>query len=253
MNEQPPSRGAQASLPPLPHYVSTAPFDPYSVERTTAEQEKIYLASQWKLMALKFKRHRIAVLSAIVLSIMYASILVVEFLAPYQQDTRNVQHIYVAPQPVHFFHKGELIGPFVYALDYKLDMKTLKRIFTENPEKPLKIRFFCRGDKYNWWGVVPGDLHLMCPPEGGPMFLLGSDRLGRDMLSRILYGMRISLTIGLIGVAVSIVLGVILGGLAGYYGGWVDNIVQRTIEVATELDVLQANLSIVLQRSALAS
>ena len=226
MNEQP--RGAPV---PLPHYVSTAPFDPYSVERTTPEQEKIYLASQWKLMALKFKRHRIAVLSAIVLGIMYASIMVVEFLAPYQQDTRNVQHIYVAPQPIHLFHKGEFIGPFVYALDYKLDMKTLKRIFTENPEKPLKIRFFCRGDKYNWWGVVPGDLHLMCPPEGGPLFLLGSDRLGRDMLSRILYGMRISLTIGLIGVSVSIVLGVILGGLAGYYGGWVDDIVQRVIEV----------------------
>ena len=186
-------------------------------------------------MALKFRRHRIAVLSAIVLGIMYAAILVVEFLAPYQQDTRNVQHIYVAPQPVHLFHKGEFIGPFVYALDYKLDMKTLKRIFTENPEKPLKIRFFCRGDKYNWWGVVPGDLHLMCPPEGGPMFLLGSDRLGRDMLSRILYGMRISLTIGLIGVAVSIVLGVILGGLAGYYGGWVDDIVQRVIEVVRSI------------------
>jgi peptide/nickel transport system permease protein len=235
MNEQSSPGGAQASLPPLPHYVSTAPFDPYSVERTTAEQEKIYLASQWKLMALKFKRHRIAVLSAIVLGIMYSAILVVEFLAPYQQDTRNVQHIYVEPQPVHLFHKGEFIGPFVYALDYKLDMQTLKRIFTENPEKPLKIRFFCRGDKYNWWGVVPGDLHLMCPPEGGPMFLLGSDRLGRDMLSRILYGMRISLTIGLIGVAVSIVLGVILGGLAGYYGGWVDDIVQRVIEVVRSI------------------
>lgn len=228
MNEQSSSRGTPA---PLPHYVSTAPFDPYSVERTTAEQEKIYLASQWKLMALKFKRHRIAVLSAVVLAIMYASTLFVEVLAPYHQHTRNVQHIYVAPQPVHLFHKGEFIGPFVYALDYKLDMNTLKRIFTENPEKPLKIRFLCRGDKYNWWGVVPGDLHLMCPPEGGPMFLLGSDRLGRDMLSRILYGMRISLTIGLIGVSVSIVLGVILGGLAGYYGGWVDDIVQRVIEV----------------------
>ncbi len=231
MNEPSSSHGARASLPPLPHNVSTAPFDPYSVERTTAEQEKIYLASQWKLMALKFRRHRIAVLSAIVLGIMYASILVVEFLAPYHQDTRNVQHIYVSPQSVHFFHKGEFIGPFVYALDRRLDMQTLKRIFTENPEKPLKIRFFCRGDKYNWWGVVPGDLHLVCPPEGGPMFLLGSDRLGRDMLSRVLYGMRISLTIGLIGVSVSIVLGVILGGLAGYYGGWVDDIVQRVIEV----------------------
>jgi peptide/nickel transport system permease protein len=232
MNERQAPRGGSA---PLPHYVSTAPFDPYSVERTTPEQEKIYLASQWRLMALKFRRHRIAVLSAIVLAVMYAAILAVEFLSPYQQDTRNVQHIYVPPQPVHLFHKGELIGPFVYALDYKLDMKNLKRTFTENPEKPLKIRFFCRGDKYNWWGVVPGDLHLMCPPEGGPMFLLGSDRLGRDMLSRILYGMRISLTIGIFGVAVSIVLGMILGGLAGYYGGWIDDIVQRVIEVVRSI------------------
>jgi peptide/nickel transport system permease protein len=231
MNEQSPRSGSE----PLPHYVSAAPFDPYSVERTTPEQEKIYLASQWRLMALKFRRHRIAVVSAVVLAVMYASILVVEFLSPYQQDSRNVQHIYVPPQPVHLFHKGEFIGPFVYALDYKLDMKNLKRTFTENKEKPLKVKFFCRGDKYNWWGVIPGDLHLICPPDGGPMFLLGSDRLGRDMLSRILYGMRISLTIGIFGVAVSIVLGMLLGGLAGYYGGWVDDIVQRVIEVVRSI------------------
>ncbi|HSE75169.1 MAG TPA: ABC transporter permease [Dongiaceae bacterium] len=232
MNEQSSSRGAPA---PLQHYVSPAPFDPYSVERTTPEQEKIYLASQWKLMALKFRRHRIAVVSAVVLALMYLAVIGVEFLSPYHQDTRNVQHIYVPPQPVHLFHKGELIGPFVYALDYKLDMTNLKRTFTENPEKPLKIRFFCRSDRYNWWGVVPGDLHLICPPDGGPMFLLGSDRLGRDMLSRILYGMRISLTIGLVGVAVSMVLGIVLGGLAGYYGGWVDDIVQRVIEVVRSI------------------
>jgi peptide/nickel transport system permease protein len=231
MNEHSPSGGSA----PLPHYVSPAPFDPYSVERTTPEQEKIYLASQWRLMALKFMRHRIAVLSAVVLGIMYAAILVVEMLAPYQQDTRNVQHIYVPPQPVHVMHKGEFIGPFVYALDYKLDMKNLKRTFTENKEKPLKLRFLCHGDKYNYWGVIPGDFHLVCPPEGGPMFLLGSDRLGRDMLSRILYGMRISLTIGIFGVAVSIVLGIVLGGLAGYYGGWVDDIVQRVIEVVRSI------------------
>jgi len=231
MNEQS-SGGGPA---PLAHYVSAAPFDPHSVERTTPEQERIYLASQWRLMALKFRRHRIAVLSAVVLAAMYAAILAVEFLAPYQQDTRNVQHIYVPPQPVHLFHEGGFIGPFVYALDYKLDMKNLKRTFTENTKKPLRIRFFCRGDRYNYWGLVPGDLHLMCPPDGGPMFLLGSDRLGRDMLSRILYGMRISLTIGIFGVAVSIVLGILLGGLAGYYGGWVDDIVQRVIEVVRSI------------------
>ncbi|MGH6892587.1 MAG: ABC transporter permease, partial [Dongiaceae bacterium] len=230
MNEQP--RGASVSLP---HYVSEAPFDPYSIERTTPEQEKIYLASQWRLMALKFRRHRIAVLSAVVLLIMYVAILVVEVLAPYNLHTRDVGHIYVPPQSVHLFHEGTFIGPFVYALDYKLDMNNLKRTFTENPKKPLKIRFLCHGDKYHYWGLTPGDFHLVCPPQEGPMFLLGSDRLGRDMLSRILYGMRISLTIGIVGVSVSIVLGIVFGGLAGYYGGWIDDVVQRVIEIVRSI------------------
>jgi peptide/nickel transport system permease protein len=232
MNEQ---RSSSSGSAPLPHYVSPAPFDPYSIERTTPEQERLYLASQWRLMALKFRRHRIAVISAVVLFLMYAAILVVEVLAPYNLHTRDVNHIYVPPQSVHLFHEGEFIGPFVYALDYKLDMTNLKRTFTENTSKPLAIRFFCKGDAYDFWGQVPGDFHLACPPEGGTMFLLGSDRLGRDMLSRILYGMRISLTIGIVGVAVSIVLGMLLGGLAGYYGGWVDDVVQRVIEVVRSI------------------
>ncbi len=228
-------RPGAADPVPLPHYVSPAPFDPYSVERTSPEQEKIYLASQWKLMAIRFSRHRVAVISAIVLAIMYAMILVVEVLAPYNLHTRDVGHIYVPPQSVHLFHEGEFLGPFVYALDYKLNMDNLKREYVENTQKPLQIRFLCRGDKYEFWGMWRGDFHLACPPEGGPMFLLGSDRLGRDMLSRILYGMRISLTIGIIGVTVSIVLGIVFGGLAGYYGGWVDDVVQRAIEVVRSI------------------
>jgi peptide/nickel transport system permease protein len=220
---------------PLPHYVSSAPFDPYSVERTSPEQEKIYLASQWKLMAIRFRRHRVAVIASIVLAIMYAMVLVIEVLAPYNLHTRDVSHIYVPPQQVHMFHEGEFLGPFVYGLDYKLNMENLKREYVENTKKPLPLRFFCHGDKYEFWGVYPGDFHLVCPPEGGQMFLLGSDRLGRDMLSRVLYGMRISLTIGLIGVAVSIVLGIVFGALAGYYGGWVDDVVQRAIEVVRSI------------------
>ncbi len=228
-------RGPLPAAAPLSHYVSKAPFDPYSVEQTTPEQEKIYLASQWRLMAIRFSRHRIAVASAVVLVIMYAMILVVEFLAPYNLHTRDVGHIYVPPQGVHMFHEGEFVGPFVYALDYKLNMENLKREYVENTQKPLPIRFFCKGDPYKFWGWIPGDFHLICPPEKGPMFLLGSDRLGRDMLSRILYGMRISITIGIIGVAVSIVLGIVFGGLAGYYGGWLDDVVQRVIEVVRSI------------------
>ena len=94
-----------------------------------------------------------------------------------------------------------------------------------------KLRFFCRGDEYEWMGLIPGNFHLVCPAQEGTLFLLGSDRLGRDILSRIIYGARISLTVGLIGIAISFVIGIVLGGLAGYYGGWVDSVVQRLIEI----------------------
>jgi peptide/nickel transport system permease protein len=215
----------------LDHYVAKEPFDPYSIERVTPEQERFYLASQWRMIWLKFRRHRIAVVSGLVLLAMYGAILVVEVLAPYNLHTRNVDHIYVPPQRVHYFHQGGFVGPFVYDLDYRLDMTNLRRVYTENTQRPMPIRFFCKGDRYRFWSMAEGDFHLFCPPEDGTLFLLGSDRLGRDLLSRILYGMRISLTIGLFGVAVSFVLGMGLGGLAGYYGGWVDDAVQRVIEV----------------------
>ncbi|MDC0949040.1 ABC transporter permease, partial [Gammaproteobacteria bacterium] len=101
----------------------------------------------------------------------------------------------------------------------------------QDTSRPMPIRFFCKGDSYTLWGLIDGDRHLVCAPDGGTMFLLGSDRLGRDILSRIIYGSRISLTIGLIGVAFSMVLGVVIGGMAGYFGGWVDTVVMRLIEV----------------------
>jgi peptide/nickel transport system permease protein len=216
---------------PLKHFVSEEPFDPYSVEHVSPEQERLFLASQWRMMWLRFKKHRVAVAAAIVLLIMYTAILFVEFLAPYNVHSRNVDYIFAPPQRVHLFDKGAFVGPFVYAYDYQLDMETLKRIYTPNPEKPQKLRFFCKGDGYRFWGLIDTDIHLACPPNGGTLFIAGSDRLGRDMFSRILYGMRISLTIGLIGVSVSFVLGMLFGGLAGYYGGWVDDIVQRAIEI----------------------
>ena len=97
------------------------------------------------------------------------------------------------------------------------------------------IRFFCRGDAYEFWGLWKADFHLACPAKGGQLFLLGTDRLGRDMLSRIIYGARISLTIGLLGITVSFVLGIVIGGLAGYYGGVFDLVTQRIIEVLQSL------------------
>jgi peptide/nickel transport system permease protein len=196
---------------PLAHFVSRAPFDPNAIDRVSPEMEKIYLASQWRMMWLRFRRHKIAVGCGILLLALYAAILVVEFLAPHELHARNVDYIYAPPQEIHWFHDGEFVGPFVYALDYRLDMENLERVYTENTSAPKPIRFFCRGDTYRFWGLFEGDLHLVCPPH--------------------LYGMRISLTIGLIGVSVSLVLGIVFGGLAGYYGGWIDDLLQRAIEV----------------------
>lgn len=216
---------------PLAHYVSTAPFDPHSVDVMSEEQSRVYQASQMRLMWWKFKKHRLALYSLYFLGFLYAIITIVEFLAPYNLHTRNVDFIHSPPQRVHLFHDGNFVGPFVYGRSMTLDMDTLRRIYTDDVNRVEPIRFFCSGDTYRFWGLFEADKHLICPAEGGEMFLLGSDRLGRDVLSRILYGARISLTIGLLGITMSFVLGIVIGGLAGYHGGIFDLIVQRIIEV----------------------
>ncbi len=213
------------------HYVSTAPFDPYSIERLTPEQERYYMASQWRMMWWRLKRHRLAVFSGLILLAMYLSIFVSEIIAPYDLHTRNTDFIYAPPQRLHLFHEGSFVGPFVYGFKYRLNMENLRREYTEDHGKVQPLRFFCQGDEYDFWGLGAGRIHLVCPTEGGTLFLLGTDRLGRDILSRIIYGARISLTVGIVGITISFVLGITLGGLAGYYGGWVDNVVQRLIEI----------------------
>jgi peptide/nickel transport system permease protein len=215
----------------LAHFVSSEPFDPYSIEALTREQERYYLASQWRMMWWRFKRHRLAVFCGVVLLAMYLSIFVSEMLAPYELHNRHINFIHAPPQTIHLFHQGRFVGPFVYGYDFELDLEDLRRVYTDNPDEIQKLRFFCLGDSYQWLGVIPGSFHFVCPAEGGTLFLLGTDRLGRDVLSRIIYGARISLTVGLIGIAISFIIGIVLGGLAGYYGGWVDSVVQRLIEI----------------------
>ncbi len=222
----------------LEHFVSSAPFDPVSVEQLSAEQEKYYLASQWQMMWWRFKGHKLAVAAGIILLLSYFSVLISEILAPYALHTRHTEYIYAPPQSVHLFHEGELVGPFVYPLSYKLNMETLKREYTEDRSQTQALRFFCLGDPYEFWGLIEGSFHLMCAPKEGTLFLMGTDRLGRDMLSRLIYGARISLTVGLIGITISFILGISIGGMAGYFGGWVDNVVQRTIEILKSLPEL---------------
>jgi peptide/nickel transport system permease protein len=213
------------------HYVSTAPFDPASAARLTPEQERLYLASQWTLMWWKFKRHRVAVVSGVILLLMYASTLVSEVLVPYNLHTRHTNFIYASPQSVHWVHEGRFVGPFVYPLVKTLNMESLRREYTEDPSRPYPLRFFCSGDPYKFWGLVDMSFHLMCPTEGATLFLLGTDRLGRDVMSRVVYGARISLTIGLLGITISFALGLLFGGIAGYFGGLADTVIQRAIEI----------------------
>ena len=215
----------------LEHYVSTDPFDPHSIESLTPEQERIFLASQWQMMWWRFKRHHLAVASAAVLALLYLSVLASEIIAPYNLHSRHSDFIYAPPQPVRLFHDGEFVGPFVHGLRYQLNMENLKREYSEDPDRRYHLRFLCSGDPYRFWGQVEASFHLVCAEHGGTLFLLGTDRLGRDVLSRIVHGARISLTIGLVGISVSFAVGLVLGGLAGYYGGWVDSTVQRLIEI----------------------
>lgn len=225
----------KTSLPepgaPLGHFVSDAPFDPYAAERKTEELQAVAQASQFQLMWWQFRRHKMALASGIFLILIYLMITISEFLSPYNLHTRNIDFIYSPPQTLRFMHEGAFVGPFVYGQRMTLNMDNLKRVYTDDTSDVQKLRFFCRGDAYKFWGLFKSDVHLVCPAEGGQFFFLGTDRLGRDMLSRILYGARISLTIGALGVMMSFVLGIVIGGLAGYHGGWFDLIVQRVIEV----------------------
>jgi peptide/nickel transport system permease protein len=200
------------------------------------DKERVYVATQWQLMWWKFRKHKLAIGGAIFLIFLYIATIFADFLAPNDPHKFNKYYPYAPPQALHFVDEdGFHWPPFVYGLDHERDPKTLGVVFQVNKERRYPIQFFVHSHPYKFWGLFDTDLHLLSAqidPEDltETFYLLGSDRLGRDQLSRILYGTRISLSIGLVGMTISFLLGIFLGGISGYYGGMADTLIQRVIE-----------------------
>jgi peptide/nickel transport system permease protein len=203
---------------------------------------RVQLASQWQLMWWRFRKHKLALVSGIVIILVYLVAVLVEFLAPFPPDRMISQLAYAPPQRLRLWEKtdeGLKFGMYVYGYASKIDVLSLQRTFTVDKEQKIAVRFFAKGAPYRLWGLIASDRHLIGPVDPqAPMYLLGADRLGRDLFSRMIYGTRVSMTIGLVGVTLSLVLGVVLGGVSGYYGGLVDLLIQRVMEILRSMPTI---------------
>lgn len=203
-----------------------------SVQPTAApfedEQEaKVFVAPQWKLVWWKFRKHKLAMISAIIVIMLYLLVVFADFIAPFDPDKTNSVMLYAPPQTMAVDGQGF----YVYGYTSKIDPVALRRTFEVDPTKRVPLALFVHGISYKFFGLFESDLHLFGPQnQSDPVYLMGGDSLGRDEFSRLIVGTRTSMTIGLVGVALSLVFGIILGGISGYYGGGVDTIIQRVIE-----------------------
>jgi peptide/nickel transport system permease protein len=206
-----------------------------------AADQRIFVATQWQLMWWRFRRHKVAVASAIVIAGFYAVVLGADFLAYSDPDASEAQRSLMPPQRLHFFD-GWRFFPYVHGFKGARDPQTFKRVYVADPSEKIPVRFFAQGFEYKFLGFLPMTRHVI-GVDGGrdasrTIFLLGTDVQGRDLWSRLMYGTRISLTIGLVGVTASLVLGVVLGGLSGFYGGSIDTLIQRIIEILRSIPTI---------------
>ncbi len=217
----------------------TTPASRESEFVTTVEEERIAVATQWQLMWWRFRKHRLAMMGSAVLIIFYLVALAAPFLAYSDPDVSDAQLSLMAPQPIRWFDQGRF-RPHVYAIKGTRDPKTFKRVYAPDPETKIPVRFFAPGFEYKWLGLIRSNVHLIGIESTDEMqgveaektlFLLGTDVQGRDVWSRLMYGTQTSLTIGLLSVALSLFLGVLLVGISGYYGGPVDTLIQRVVEI----------------------
>jgi peptide/nickel transport system permease protein len=194
-------------------------------------EDRYYYASQWELIRWRFSRHKLAVISLVLLVLLYLTAIFCEFISPYATDTRFEAFAQSNPSKVHWIKPGGGFGPYIFGIKKVLNQQTFVYDFGEDHNVVYPIQLFVHGDEYKMWELFKMDIHLFgIQTRDVPLLLFGADRLGRDLFSRTIYGGRISLSIGLVGVFISFVLGVLLGGISGYFGGVVDDIIQRVID-----------------------
>jgi peptide/nickel transport system permease protein len=198
-------------------------------------QAKRSRESQFGLMWRRFKRHKLALVSLWIVGLFYLVALLAEFIAPVDPSDYSARYTYAPPQGLHFLAQGEdgswQFGPFVYGYKTEIDPVALRRTFVIDETVRLPVSFFAQSEPYMLAGIIPMSVKLMgVENPRDPFYILGADRLGRDLLSRLIHGTRISLSIGLAGVTLSLFFGIIIGGFAGYYGGWFDTAVMRVVE-----------------------
>jgi len=214
---------------------------PAPEEQVAAGDQRIFVASQWQLMWWRFRKHKVALASAAVIAIFYMVVIGADFLAYADPNVSEAQRSLMPPQRLFFFD-GWRFAPHVHGIKGARDPQTFKRVYVADPEVRVPIRFFAEGFEYRFLGLFPTNRHLIGVDgdrdANKTIFLLGTDVQGRDLWSRLMYGTRISLTIGLVGVAMSLVLGVILGGLSGFYGGFIDTVIQRVIEILRSIPTI---------------
>lgn len=217
----------------------SAPTPAAPVEPPLPDEEQVTYATPLQMMWWRFKRHKMAIFGACILLVCYFVMIFADFFAPYEPGTRT-PYMYSPPQTVHFIdNNGNFsLTPLVYGIGKTRNMETLELIYVEDKTKEFPIQFFVHSWPYKMWGLIESDLHLFGAPEGGDIYLLGTDHLARDMVSRIIFGSRISLTIGLVGVFMSMIIGLIIGGISALNGGWLDNAIQRIIEIIISIPSL---------------
>jgi peptide/nickel transport system permease protein len=230
------------SLPaPTIQDVGLPPHEAAPVAAVAAAEERIAVATQTQLIWWRFRKHRLAMVSLVVVALFYLAALGADFLAYTGPHATDAARSYIPPQPIHLFDDDGSFRPHVYGLSGKRDMRTFKIVYVPDPERKLYLTLFARGYAYDFLGLFRTDRHLLGVANGDPkdgLFLLGTDLLGRDVWSRLMLATRTSLTIGLVGVTLSLFLGVLLGGLSGFYGGAIDTVIQRLIEILRSIPTI---------------